>query len=677
MEKNSQKKDKENKAENQEGKSREEIELERKKKQEEKKLAKEKRRLEQEEIKAKKQQEQKLQTEIRLKKQTEVYQSDAKLIRTTKNKPIFFDKNRKNKLITSALPYVNNVPHLGNIIGCVLSADVYARYSRLKGNNTIYICGTDEYGTATETRALKDGVTPKELCDKYYSLHKEIYEWFDIDFDYFGRTSTEVHTKITQEIFERLKQNDLVKKSKVEQYKCLNCKIFLADRYLTGTCHHPNCDNTDAGGDQCDKCGKLINVLELKNPSCNICGNKPELCQSVHYFLELPKIKDKLDPWLEKACLNWSKNSTSISKSFMHDGLKPRCITRDLKWGVQVPQEEDFKEKVFYVWFDAPIGYLSITANFLKGESTESNEWESWWKNPENVTLYQFMGKDNVAFHTIIFPCTLLGTGQNYSLVNHLSTTEYLTYMGDKFSKRKNQGVFGDQVKATNIPVECWRYYLLSIRPENGDTDFRWDQFAEKVNNELLANLGNLCNRVLQFNSSKFNKEVPVPETISLTQLDKDYICSLKELFNQYIDQLEKLKLREGLETFMKISNEGNVYFQKNEPWVSFKSDLARCKTVLFILFCSLRLLACLAEPYMPSFSAKLYEILNLEIGKDDEVLIDTLFSGNFEVLFLGLIKGQTKTRTPLPLFEESNFLNLVTNEKAKHFTELFCGKGN
>lgn len=461
---------------------------------------------------------------------------------------------------------------MGNLIGCVLSADVIARYSRLVGNNTLYICGTDEYGTATETKALEEKCTPQELCDKFHHLHKGIYEWFDIDFDHFGRTSTPVHTKITHEIFNNLNNSGFIRKKEIEQYKCPNCNIFLADRFIIGTCYHKPCTFEEARGDQCDACGKLINATDLINPKCKICKGTPQLAKSSHFFLELPDVESKLKEWVDKASEegSWSNNSKTITNAFMSDGLKPRCITRDLKWGVDVPTEDpEMKDKVFYVWFDAPIGYISITANFVGEEN-----WRQWWKNPEGVKLYQFMGKDNVTFHTVIFPSTLIGTGEKFSLVHHLSTTEYLNYENKKFSKTHNTGVFGDQAKTTGIPSEVWRYYLLAVRPEQSDTDFKWTDFVAKNNNELLANLGNLINRVLAF-LGKYYK-LTVPKAYNINEKDIEFFKVVEKHVLEYVKNLENVKIKDGLRVFMELSSHGNGYFQENAPWELIKTDPER-----------------------------------------------------------------------------------------------------
>lgn len=599
------------------------------------------------------------------KKTTEIYQSKAK-IPLNIGKEVYVCKDKKNILITSALPYVNNEPHLGNIIGCVLSADVYARFCRLMDYNTIYICGTDEFGTATETKAIKEGITPKELCDKYHQLHKGIYEWFDIDFNIFGRTPTENHKVLTQDVFNKLKHNNNIVKRKTQQLKCLSCNNFLADRFVIGTCYYPSCSYQQAGGDQCDGCGKLMTPTELINPKCKICGSKPEVSESYHYFIDLPKIEPKLREWLNDASKEWSNNSSSLAKGFLHEGLIQRCITRDLKWGIDVPgDDEDMKNKVFYVWFDAPVGYISITKTLV------NDKWEEWWKNPENVKLVQFMGKDNVTFHSIMFPSSLIGTGENYTKVNSLSTTEYLTYEGDKFSKTNEIGVFGSQAKETGIPCEVWRYYLLSIRPENGDTDFFWDKFAEKANSELQNNLGNLCHRVFSFVNSKYDHIIP--SYISnegknlLKEEDYDHIDKVKELFNSYISSMEKIRIKEGLEYVMKIASEGNIYLNKLEPWKVYKEDKDRCGAIQFILLSTIRLIALLSEPFIPSFSAKVYEILNIQYGTVESKLL-SIVSNNFNEEYLKLLVPKGKINECHPIFEE------ITKEKVTLFSEKFRG---
>ncbi|KAF2076114.1 hypothetical protein CYY_002576 [Polysphondylium violaceum] len=517
--------------------------------------------------------------------------------------PVLPVEGQRNILITSALPYVNNVPHLGNIIGCVLSGDVYARYCRLKGYNVIYICGTDEYGTATETKALQEKCTPKEICDKYHKIHKEIYEWFNIGFDKFGRTSTDSQTEITQDIFNKLHKAGYTLTQEMEQLFCEGCSMFLADRYVEGTC--PHCAYEDARGDQCDKCTKLLNPTDLIHPRCKVCSKTPIIKSTKHIFLDLPQLQSKVNDFVENKSTQWTENSVQITNTWVKGELKPRCITRDLKWGTPVPLEE-FSNKVFYVWFDAPIGYLSITKEYTP-------EWEKWWKNPENVKLVQFMGKDNVPFHTVIFPASLIGSGDPYVLVDYLSTTEFLNYETGKFSKSRNTGVFGDSAKSTGIPPEVWRYYLLINRPENSDSVFSWDDFNFK-NNDLLNNFGNLVNRVLKMLNSIYDGVVPAHDATQ--EIDTKFITEFNSHMTQYFEKLEAINIKEGLKIAMSLSKVCNVYMQDNKPWDLANTDKARCGTILAVLVNAINLLATLMEPYMPSLANKIHQQLAVEPSK-------------------------------------------------------------
>ncbi|XP_066520845.1 methionine--tRNA ligase, cytoplasmic [Hoplias malabaricus] len=512
-----------------------------------------------------------------------------------KKHPVLPQEGKRNVLVTSALPYVNNVPHLGNIIGCVLSADVFSRYGRLRGWNLLYVCGTDEYGTATENKAREEGLTPQEICDKYHAVHAAIYKWFQIDFDYFGRTTTEKQTEISQNIFWRLHERGFLLGDTVEQLRCENCQRFLADRFVEGVC--PHCKYPEARGDQCDKCGRLINAVELKEPQCKVCGQTPVIRSSKHLFLDLPKLESELEQWLDKSMGSgdWTSNAKHITRSWLRDGLKPRCITRDLLWGTPVPHP-DYSDKVFYVWFDAPIGYLSITANY-------TSEWEKWWKNPQQVELYNFMAKDNVPFHSVVFPCSLLGAQDNYTLVNHLIATEYLNYEDTKFSKSRGVGVFGDMAQDTGIPSDVWRFYLLYMRPEGQDSAFSWADMALKNNSELLNNLGNFINRAGMFVSKFF--EGRVPEMV-LQDEDKRLIAQVSWELKQYIHLLDKVRIRDALKCILNISRHGNQYIQVNEPWKKIKGgddDRRRAGTVTGVSVNVACLLSAMLEPYMPTVS--------------------------------------------------------------------------
>uniref|UniRef100_A0A3P9HWF0 Methionine--tRNA ligase, cytoplasmic n=1 Tax=Oryzias latipes TaxID=8090 RepID=A0A3P9HWF0_ORYLA len=517
--------------------------------------------------------------------------------------PILPQEGKRNVLVTSALPYVNNVPHLGNIIGCVLSADVFSRYGRLRGWNMLFVCGTDEYGTATENKAREEGLTPQQICDKYHAVHSSIYSWFQIDFDFFGRTTTEKQTEIAQNIFWRLHKHGYLVEDTVEQLRCENCQRFLADRFVEGTC--PHCSYPEARGDQCDKCGRLINAVELRDPQCKVCRQTPVIRSSKHLFLDLPKLESQLEQWLEKSTStgDWTTNAKQITHSWIRDGLKPRCITRDLHWGTPVPHP-DFKEKVFYVWFDAPIGYLSITANY-------TSEWEKWWKNPLQVELYNFMAKDNVPFHSVVFPCSLLGAQDNYTLVNHLVATEYLNYEDTKFSKSRGTGVFGDMAKDTGIPSDVWRFYLLYVRPEGQDSAFSWADMAMKNNSELLNNLGNFINRAGMFVTKFFEGCVPVME---LQREDKELLAVVGWELQQYIQLMDKVKIRDALKHILNISRHGNQYIQVNQPWKKIKgeeSERLRAGTVTGVAVNIACLLSVMLLPYMPLVSQTIRDQLN------------------------------------------------------------------
>ena len=532
-----------------------------------------------------------------------------------------YSDGMKKRLITSALPYVNNIPHLGNLTQ-VLSADVFARFCRSRGYETMYVCGTDEYGTASETRALQEGVTPRELCDHYHEIHKAIYRWFDIDFDYFGRTSTPLQTEIVQAIFKACDDNGYITEKESEQLYCPECGRFLADRFVKGTC--PHCGNEDARGDQCEKCGTLLDPTELIDPKCSVCGATPIVKKTKNLYIDLPKLLPQLQAWMDKASVEgfWAKNAVQTTMSWIRDGLQERCITRDLKWGIPV-NKPGYEDKVFYVWFDAPIGYISITANKTK-------DWEYWWRDPENTELFQFIGKDNIPFHTVVFPATLLGTKEKWTMLYHMSSTEYLNYEGGKFSKSKGIGIFGNDVEETGIPADVWRFYMFYNRPEKSDFTFTWLDFQEKVNKELIGNLSNLVNRTLTFVKRFYDGR------IEGAGFDEELLAEIRKREEEITASLEKADEKDALRAIFELSDVGNKAFQEGEPWKARKEDPEKAERLLATLMYLIRDLGVMVTPYMPSTGRKILSFIGSEsatwndIGKTDV----TLEVGSVELLF-------------------------------------------
>lgn len=504
----------------------------------------------------------------------------------------------KKRLVTSALPYVNNIPHLGNLIQC-LSGDVFARFCRSYGYETRFVCGTDEYGTATETRAAAEGVSPRQLCDKYHEIHKEIYDWFEIQFDHFGRTSTEKQTEIVQHIFKKVDEAGYIVERSSTQLYCESCQRFLADRYVGGTC--PHCHYEEARGDQCEKCGKLLDPTDLIEPKCGSCGSTPILKETKHLYLDLPKVLPLLESWMEKQSEAgfWAKNALAMTKSWIRDGLKERCITRDLKWGIPVPKP-GYEEKVFYVWFDAPIGYVSITASGFE-------DWKQWWYNPEEVELFQFIGKDNIPFHTVIFPSCQLASGENWTTLYHMSSTEYLNYENGKFSKSKGTGVFGDQAKDTGIPADVWRFYIFYNRPEKSDVQFLWSDFQERVNSQLIGNFGNLINRTLSFVNRFYDGQVPQGER------DEEFLAQEKAILNQITEAYDRADLRDAFRLVFELTSLGNKAFQDGEPWRTRKEAPQEAAKLIRTLVNLIHDVAIVAAPVLPATAKKIAQMLKVE----------------------------------------------------------------
>ncbi|MGP1594300.1 MAG: methionine--tRNA ligase [Treponema sp.] len=520
----------------------------------------------------------------------------------------------KRKLITSALPYVNNIPHLGNLIQ-VLSADVFARFCRLRGYDALYVCGTDEYGTATETKALEEGKTPRELCDYYHTIHRDIYHWFNISFNYFGRTSTPQQTEIVQDLFKHIEKNGFIKEHTIEQLYCPHCARFLADRYIRGLC--PHCNYDDARGDQCEHCGTLLDPTELHSPRCSTCGGTPEPRTTKHLYIDLPGIVPQYKSWMETASKEgqWSNNAVQMTKGWLRDGLQERAITRDLKWGIPVPKA-GFDDKVFYVWFDAPIGYISITKCLT---DSAGGDWKDWWLNQKDVELFQFIGKDNIPFHTVIFPSSLIASGQDWVKLHHISSSEYLNYEAGKFSKSKGIGVFGSDAKESGIPADMWRFYIFYNRPEKNDTQFTWKDFQERVNSELIGNLCNLVNRTLTFISRYYDGAIPQTDGMQSARDDiRTVTAQLRSTAEKSVAEiaqlLEQAELRDAFHKVFALSSVANKAFQDGEPWKNREADSEKAAALLNELCYIIKDLLILMHPYMPEYADTVAGFLGIRI---------------------------------------------------------------
>lgn len=501
------------------------------------------------------------------------------------------------KIVTSALPYVNNIPHLGNLV-TVLSADAYQKYLKLAGEEHISILGTDAHGTTTETVALQEGISCEEIVKKYDKKHKEIYDWFQCNFDCYGMTSDAENHEITKSIFKKAHENGYIQEKEIEQFFDKKAQKFLADRFIEGEC--PHCNAKDARGDQCDTCQKLLEPKDLINPKSKLTNTKPTVKKTKHLYLAL----DKLQNQLEKIDTNkWDSTAKGITKGWLNEGLKPRAITRDLQWGINVPLK-GYENKVFYVWFDAPIGYISITKK-------HQPNWKDLWRSPNE--LIQFMGKDNVPFHTIMFPAALIATKQDWPIVKQVSTNHYLNFEGKKFSKSKQIGIFGDDAIKSGITSDAWRYYLLSNRPQSADTNFTLDDFQAKINQNLIGNFVNLVSRVTNIIANNEMTLVSNPKGFSNKELD--------EIRKDYQDA----NLREAVEKIMSLSAKANTYMQENEPWKLVTENKEKAKIVLSNLILQIVQISNYIEPITPTLSSTILKKLNITKGINKDTDYSTI----------------------------------------------------
>ena len=520
-------------------------------------------------------------------------------------------------LITSAIPYINGIKHLGNLVGSQLPADLYARYNRLRGNEVMFICATDEHGTPAELAAAKVNKPIEQFCAEMYKIQKKLSDGFNLSFDHFGRSSSDENKKLTQYFAGQLNKNGLIKEVNEKQIFSKMDKRFLPDRYIEGTC--PACNYENARGDQCENCTKQLNPTDLLEPRSAISGSKDlEIRKTTHLYLQQSKLKNDLDKWI-KSKKDWPILTTSIAQKWLHDGegLQDRGITRDLDWGVPVKNgEEDWpgmEKKVFYVWFDAPIEYIAATAELTNSQNLGNEAWERWWrtdKGADDVYYVQFMGKDNVPFHTLSFPSTLMGSGEPWKLVDYIKSFNYLNYDGGQFSTSQGRGIFMDQALDI-LPSDYWRWWLLTHVPENSDSEFTWDNFQLSINKDLADVLGNFVSRVTKFCRSKFGEEVP--ETSGFRDIEIELIDELQARINKYQTFLETLEIRKASSELRKIWVLGNEYLQKTEPWAIYKFEPKTSGMIINLSINLIRLYAILSEPFIPDTSQKIMLAVNSE----------------------------------------------------------------
>lgn len=519
----------------------------------------------------------------------------------------------KLEFITSALPYVNNVLHLGNIIGSILGGDVHARFMRKCGKKVLYLCGTDEYGTTTEIKATQEGLTCQQICDKYYALQTDALKFFNISFNVWGRTTTETQTEMAQDIFLRLWRNGCLEEQIVPQLWCTPCDMYIADRYVNGVCYHLVDGIMCKGiikGDQCDACGNLIDLAKVQKKWCSMCKKEPASVLSKHLFLKLDMFKDALnDYFFGLSAPIMSSIAKAITASWLSNPLENRCITRDLKWGTPVPKAEGLEEywdKVFYVWFDAPIGYLSILKH------GRPDDWQDWLKG--NWT--QFMAKDNVPFHTVIFPATLMGSKFESSMVTHLPATDYLSFEKHKFSKSEGTGIFCDTVQRIseklNIDEDYWRYYLLKIRPESHDSSFTLNGFVTAIKGELAQKIGNLVNRCVSLGQKMYTVQSSIPyDFTSPTQ--SPYFDKMMQVFTACIDHYHNFEYIEVTKCINRMAEIGNEYIDIMKLWNTLKAAPDENSYYLGNTMAICWLLAEICEPCMPKKSSQIKQHMNIK----------------------------------------------------------------
>ncbi len=545
------------------------------------------------------------------------------------------DKNRI--LITSALPYINGIKHLGNLVGSMLPADLYARFQRLRGKEVLYICATDEHGTPAELAALAQNKDVATYCKEMHDLQRILGEGFLLSWDYFGRSSSQQNHALTQYFQQKLADNDLIYEQTTKQVFSITDNRFLPDRYIEGTC--PHCGYEKARGDQCENCTRVLDPVDLINPYSSISGSTHlEIRETSHLFLKQSACIDTLRQWIaEKKQENWSNLVTSIAEKWLNDGLQDRCITRDLKWGIPV-NRKGFEDKVFYVWFDAPIEYIAATKEMTDAKNLDDSVWQSWWKNDKgasDVFYIQFMAKDNIPFHTVSFPITILGSQDNWKVVDYIKGFNWLTYYGGKFSTSSKRGVFMNHALEL-YPPDYWRWYLLSNVPEGADSAFTWEHFQTVINKDLADVLGNFINRTLKFCESKFGDKIPTSD-IPHTTLETETKDLIRTKINLYFGYLDSCEIRKAAQELRSIWVVGNEYLQNAAPWKTIKENPETAAMTVHFAFNLIHLFGELSKPFMPQATQIMHTIIpecdisyiwqNLDTYHFDDVESGNIFS--------------------------------------------------
>ncbi|MEZ6002037.1 methionine--tRNA ligase [Hyphomonas sp.] len=541
-------------------------------------------------------------------------------------------------LVTSALPYINGVKHLGNLAGSMLPADVYSRVMRLLGHEVTYICATDEHGTPAELAAQAAGISVQEYCDEQYEIQRKAGEGFSLAFDWFGRTSRPANHAVTQHLAQALEKQGLIEERTSKQVYSVDDGRFLPDRYVEGTC--PTCGFEKARGDQCDNCGRLLDPVDLIDPYSSVSGSRNiEIRDTNHLYLLQGQMQDRIREWVKSKGAQWPSLAVSIANKWLDEGLIARSITRDLSWGVKVTDADGnprpgYEDKVFYVWFDAPIGYISATQEWAEATG---NDWESLWKTDkgaDEVEYVQFMGKDNVAFHTVSFPVTLLGCGEPWKTVDKLKAFNWVTWYGGKFSTSMKRGVFMDQALEL-LPADYWRWYLISNAPEGSDAAFTWEGFQAAVNSDLANVLGNFVNRITKYTASKFDGQVPDAGTPG--DDEAWMVAELKERLPRLIEHYEAMEFRKAAAETRAIWAAGNEYLTKAEPWVKYKTNVDAAAIGVRAGLNLAALFGIIAQPIIPGAAKKILDALNIPEENRNFPAADTDFAALLDALPHGM----------------------------------------